>query len=520
MSADTDTERTSRPSVNVTDDLHVVVDRAWSALVKANDPTFPRVLVRGTELVRLTERGELESYDAHSLSEELSRAAEFFKPVISHGEMVGMSSVQVPERVARTLLARDPKDLPGAPRVDRVVDVPVLAADGSLVTEPGYHVGSRLLYVPAPGLAEVRPGPVDSIEDVVRARDYLMTDVLGEFPWADEASKANALGLLLLPFVRDFIDGPTPLHMISAHEPGTGKSLLADVLMAAGVGEIQDEPDTDSEEEYRKKITANLIRGDRAIKFDNVKRSLGAPALAAVLTARTWRDRILGQSKVAVIPVNPVWIATGNNTELTREMARRTVPIFLDKAQAPKRYSNPRIRRWAIEQRAEIASAALTLIRHWIQGEAVVDAAGVFERAPDGRLVMGEVLVDSYEEWAPVISGILEAADVPGFMTNHRQLMDEVDVQSRDASAFLAAWHALNLGPISSADLAAQAVIGQPLFAHLPDELLDLAQTEAKLRKQLSYWLRKHKGSTIGGYRLRATDPVGRALLWFVEPTS
>lgn len=36
---------------------------------------------------------------------------------------------------------------------------------------------------------------------------------------------------MLNPFVRDLIDGPTPLHLIEAPVAGTGKGLLASIAM-------------------------------------------------------------------------------------------------------------------------------------------------------------------------------------------------------------------------------------------------------------------------------------------------
>jgi len=55
----------------------------------------------------------------------------------------------------------------------------------------------------------------------------LLDELLIDFPFADEASRANALALLLLPYVRPLIVGPTPLHLITAPTQGTGKDLLA-----------------------------------------------------------------------------------------------------------------------------------------------------------------------------------------------------------------------------------------------------------------------------------------------------
>jgi putative DNA primase/helicase len=84
------------------------------------------------------------------------------------------------------------------------------------------------------------------------------------------------------------------------------------------------------DEEWRKRITAILIRAPGFILVDNVRRRVDSSALAAVLTAGHWTDRLLGQSKTVTLPVRAVWLATGNNVGLSNEMARRSVWIRLD----------------------------------------------------------------------------------------------------------------------------------------------------------------------------------------------
>jgi hypothetical protein len=54
----------------------------------------------------------------------------------------------------------------------------------------------------------------------------LLLELFGDFPFATDADRTNALGALLLPFVRELVDDPTPLHLIEAPSPGIGKGLL------------------------------------------------------------------------------------------------------------------------------------------------------------------------------------------------------------------------------------------------------------------------------------------------------
>jgi hypothetical protein len=76
------------------------------------------------------------------------------------------------------------------------------------------------------------------------------------------------------------------------------------------------------DDEARKRITAALISGRPMLLLDNV-RSLRSQSLEAVLTTTVWEDRLLGQTKMLRVRNTALWLATGNNVEVSDEMARR-----------------------------------------------------------------------------------------------------------------------------------------------------------------------------------------------------
>ncbi len=119
---------------------------------------------------------------------------------------------------------------PALPVLAGIVTAPVLGRGGVLLTEPGYHPDARLLYRPPPGFVlppvPERPTPAE----IAAARNLLLDDLLGDFPFTGEAERAHALALLLLGFVRPMIDAPTPLHMIEKPTPGTGATLMVDAI--------------------------------------------------------------------------------------------------------------------------------------------------------------------------------------------------------------------------------------------------------------------------------------------------
>src|SRR5207248_3320586 len=105
------------------------------------------------------------------------------------------------------------------------VTAPIFGPDGSILLDTGYHPPSKTYFEPGglriPAIADA-PGQAD-VQHAVR---LIVDDLLGDFPFVAQAERAHAVALLLLPFVRSLIDGLTPLHLVEAPSPGTGKGLL------------------------------------------------------------------------------------------------------------------------------------------------------------------------------------------------------------------------------------------------------------------------------------------------------
>src|SRR5262249_51125008 len=133
-------------------------------------------------------------------------------------------SAYPPVAVVRDMLARPD---PPVPRLVRIVEVPILTRHGDILDRPGYDRESGILFAPPAGFV-VPSVPVHaSTRDVVRARELLL-ELVEDFPFTGEAERAHAVAMLLEGFVRELIDGPTPLYVIEKPAPGTGASLLAD----------------------------------------------------------------------------------------------------------------------------------------------------------------------------------------------------------------------------------------------------------------------------------------------------
>jgi putative DNA primase/helicase len=466
------------------------------AILGRNNP--PVVFVRGRLLTRLKDRSAddppvLEPLTDDALRGVLARVADWTQ--IRNTQRGEVEEPAPPPMNAVKDLATLP-DWPGVPALTAVVETPVFARDGTLVDTPGYCPAARLWYSPAPDLAVPAVPIAPTPADVDRARHLIVTELFGDFPFADDASRAHAVAALLLPFVRPMIDGPTPLHLLDAPVEGTGKTLLASAVSVVSTGrDVEAIAEARDDEEWRKRITAVLAEGPAIVLLDNINRVLDAGALAAALTARVWKDRILGVSKTARLPVTCAWLASGNNTRLSRELIRRTLFCRLDaKTDAPwlrDEFRHPDLLAWAKANRGDLVWAALTLVRAWL-------AAG----RPPGTARLG-----MYESWVATIGGILRVAGVPGLLANAKEFRAARADQVGEWRAFVAAWWARFAGrEVGVRDLFRLATELSLLDSVLGD------QGERSQRTRLGLALARSVDRVFDVYRLSAAgeDHAGR----------
>lgn len=404
-------------------DLAGLADQAWAAIIASNDP--PELFQRGGLLTRIQTGDTKEPYLAvvseAGLRGILARVAWWYR----FTERDGQKDAHPPIPVVKDMMAAPEYPLP---IISRVVEAPVFGRQGELNLEPGYHPASRTYYW-SNGL-EVPPVPENpTAKDIKQARTLIVDELLGDFPFTSDTELSHAVALLLGPFVRELVTGPTPLHMIEAPSPGTGKSLLADAITIPSTGRpAATMTEGRDEDEWRKRITASLIAAPTFLLIDNVRRKLDSAALSAALTSTSWQDRILGRSELTKLPVRCIWMATANNPALTTEMARRTVRIRLDaKVARPWQrdgFRHKDLRGWALQNRGELVWAALILIQAWVA-----------EGTPASDYVLGQ-----YESWAQVIGGILDCAGIKGFLGNLDEVYSAADEETAQWEEFISAW--------------------------------------------------------------------------------
>jgi putative DNA primase/helicase len=405
-------------------DLARLTDRSWSLLFAANASPWLYRCGGGSAWVerdsdgRPAPRPMTEDRVRHALAQLAD-----WRRMSKNGDLVPTAP---PALLLKNLLATPD---PTLPVLTGIVTAPVFGSDGTLITEPGYHPAARLLYEPAPGfqLPDIPERPAST--DIAAARSLLLDDLLGDFPFVGEAERAHALALLLLPFIRPMITGPTPLHMVEKPAPGTGATLMVDAISIIATGTSASVMvEGRDEDEWRKRLTAKLREIPSILLIDNLRRQLDASSVAAALTAPYWEDRILGKSEMTRFPIRCVWIATSNNPQFSNEIARRMVRVRLDPHEDQpwlrEGFRHPNLLAWVWRNRACLVAACLMLGRAWI-------AAG----RPRHQKIIG-----SFEGWAEVMGGILEAAGVPGFLGNLKEMYERADAEGGVWRSFVALW--------------------------------------------------------------------------------
>ncbi len=215
-------------------DLAQVTGEAWAALRKANEP--PCLFRYGAVPGRIESDDDgaplVRVLDQNRMRHRLARVASWYV-IVKKGKEEVEKAVHPPMDVVRDVLATPD---PPLPVLTRVVECPIFAADGALQTERGYSPAGRTYYAPAPGFVVPDVSPHPSAAEITEARRLLADELIGEFPIVADTDKAHVLSALLLPFAREMIAGPTPIHNFEAPTPGTGKTLLVDAVMYPALG--------------------------------------------------------------------------------------------------------------------------------------------------------------------------------------------------------------------------------------------------------------------------------------------
>jgi hypothetical protein len=401
-----------------------------------------------------------------------------------------------------------------------VTHTPMVRADGTVLTGAGYDDRSGYLYLPPPELVVPGVPDVPNTVDLGMARGTLLK-MIEDFPFGSDDDRANYLGLLLTPLLRELAPPSYKMFGIGAHQPGSGKSLLAEIA-----GKIHGwvfRSDVPEDEAEWRKSTASILATTSAplVVIDNVSGVLRSSVLAGLLTASgDLEDRELGRSTNLRFRNDRVWLVTGNNLSLGGDLVRRTITVMIDPNMANPEtrtdFAIPDLPRWVDDHRGDILWSLLVLVRHWVA---------------EGMPLEDRRQSDGFAYWEKVVGGILAAAGVEGRFDAESgkraaaggdddglsMLLEQLYERYGDKS-----WSVAEM-------LAPRAEPGTGFIvegAHpdwLPGVVLDrLSRSEASGKQMLGHWLRNRIGRWVSGSEggslvLREAGKEKHVARWKVE---
>ncbi len=436
-----DPEAVRRLDIRTSDEIRMV-EAAVSGLREANetDPSlFHYVDTLATIRPDAEGHARLNVFGSGAkLKHEINRL-ELYSKAVPDGDGTENVRALVPDHVAQEVWSNDFTDY--ALPLRGLKTTPFFTSEGVLVVANGYDKGSMTVLatptdtsIPAHVLD---PNWCPSKDDAKAAVRYLVAEVFADFPidgdkreellrkldaGEDTPSLCALMAMTLLPFMRQMINGPTPGHFLAKPKPGTGASLLTELVCIIAMGRAMPAMALpENRDETDKTITSILTEGREIAYFDNINHSIDSGTLASAMSSRNYGARILGKTQTVDTPVNCMWVLTGNNVTMSGELLRRCIAIMLDANMGNpgegRTFEKDNIARWVAEHRWELVTASLTIIKHWVALGCPAGAAKTLA---------------SYEDWSRKMGGVLEAAGLRGFMTNLADWKDEATDETDD----------------------------------------------------------------------------------------
>lgn len=386
-----------------------------------------------------------------------------------------------------------------------VVEAPVMRADGSVISEPGYDPATRLYAsfdaeAAGEALSSVPTHP--TAEDAGRAAASILALVC-DFPFESEAHKVMWLAGVITMLSREAFSGPAPLFFARANTQGSGKSLLAELAHIIATGERPAMLGwSGNDEEFEKLVTAEALAGSSCVVIDNVTGMMRSACLDRILTSGKHRARILGGNTRFDGAMRAVWWASGNNVETSSDMGRRIGPIELvaqeerpdqrqgfaadEDSEHGGDTGSDALRKKCKRERWHHVAAVLTILRAW-------HCAGRPSKGPDGRLPAW----GSFESWSRVVRGALVHAGCVDPGLAREEFRDSAATDAGQLRGLLAGWHEAVRARVLSPDGETLARAVKKLVAADPaerggDELREAL--EAVAGESLDRW----KGDVMG----------------------
>jgi hypothetical protein len=520
------------PTIRLVDgQLPRTVEATERAMIAADMGIFSRAgelmyPVRETRMAakgRKTVTARLSAFNADSFIEPVAEAAIYQRWSVRQKAWI---DIDPPLQLVRMVLSRERRWV--FPHVSGIITTPTLRPDGSLLATPGYDPRSELYLLLG---MQLPPIPEHPTRQEAQAALEKLKDLLREFSFQDRKGDglekrlncSVAISGLLTALLRGSL-ATSPIYLVRAGAPGTGKSYLVDLIsMIATEQYCPVITASKNAEETEKRIGSILLSGIPIVSLDNCTHDLGGELLCQLTERPVVRIRILGRSEMPPCACHTAVFATGNNITFKGDMVRRGLVCNLEALD-----ERPELREFERDaldlvaaDRGTYVAAALTIVRAYL-------AAG----SPKVCKPFG-----SYAAWSTMVRGPLVWLGEPDPIASMEGVRNE-DTELNNIREFILLWlqYGLDLDtPYLSAEIVEAARVPPPPNYWGPWEfnpfLLRIAAARGDpskvSRDRLGHWLRRISGrvvsitdvqGTVRKYRLLREQGTGnRALFRLME---
>jgi len=313
-----------RPVIHVTAELHQMVDEAIDAL--ADDFEEVGVYEKNGTLVQPVLDGQsgwiTSPITEAGLQDKLSKVARFVKP--GRTPATGTHVLPTTPCVRATIVR---PDYPRIPAIEGISKLPVLRADGTLRSEPGYDEASKTLLTKEAASISIRP-PGSDFDPVENGRQLMRP--YDEYVFPDLESKGALMALIHTIVGRAMLGASVPGWVINGSSPEVGKTMAAQIAYLIAIGQL---PDIFVEEhdntELSKALLTTAIYSLPVMIVDNLRGMLDAPPLEAAITSGRIAGRLLGHNKLYRGPFTAIPVLTGVGVTTSDELASRLLQVFI-----------------------------------------------------------------------------------------------------------------------------------------------------------------------------------------------
>lgn len=351
------------------------------------------------------------------------------------------------------------------PPLRGIIETPFLAPSGCVVDRPGYNEETAYFLLPSCSPGKILDRPTrDHAREALR---YLWTEMACDFPfkgmtepspndpdrilqWAKAIEVPDAfigVAAVLTLLARPAILGAVPGLVFEAASQGSGKSLQMHAVSMIATGRLAStatypmkdgRPD---DQELEKVLGAYALSDASIIAFDNIKGTIGGPAIEQRLTARRESSfRVLGASERRTLPWHALIMFSVNNASMNDDMANR---VLVSRVESPREDPRARPRSSfrhpgvsglelpeALEARRDrLVRAALVVLRSYVAAR----------EAGETTEIEGDTM-GSFEAWSKIVPPAIRWAGGPDILRARPEGGSGSDEEAEAHASLLRGW--------------------------------------------------------------------------------